>query len=181
MFPECVYIAVILSEYIQMSQEYFVHDNGGRPFQVLVETSVRISKYISQDNYDFLIEYPHVLQVMVGKNPHSEAYVGNSIVLQIDVNRYVFIGQDIYEFSLANGDVAEEYHSPVVNSDVPYPVIKGRDYGYFMLDKKMISMADLCVEEWSDAYGDYYEYEQKQVDGIHDIPDVKVVCERLWR
>jgi hypothetical protein len=100
--------------------------------------------------------------------------------LKIGANRYVFIGQDVYEFSLANGDIIEEYYSPVVNSDVPYPVIRGRDYGYFMLDKKMIRMEDLCIEEWSDAYGDYYESEQKQLVKIYDMPDVNVVCERIW-
>jgi hypothetical protein len=178
-----------------MSQEYIVHDNGGRPFKVLVytdssSTSVSVSKRIASDKYHLLVEYPNVLHVMVGKNPQPKIDVieknlmmtfdGNTIVLQIDINRYVFIGQDVYEFSLADGDIIEEYYSPVVNSDVPYPVIKGRDYGYFMLDKKMIRMEDLCIEEWSDAYGDYYEYEQKQIVQIHDMPDVKMICERIW-
>ncbi len=177
-----------------MSQEYMVHDNGGRPFKVVVSTngstSVAISKYISRDNYRFIAEYPHVLEVMVGKNPQPKIDIvertlnlifdGNTIILKIGANRYVFIGQDVYEFSLANGDIIEEYYSPVVNSDVPYPVIRGRDYGYFMLDKKMIRMEDLCIEEWSDAYGDYYESEQKQLVKIYDMPDVNVVCERIW-
>ena len=180
-----------------MSQEYIVHDNGGRPFKVFVSTdssthstSVCVSKRVTSDKYDFLVEYPNVLHVMVGKNPQPKIDVlkrnlmmtfdGNTIVLQIDTNRYVFIGQDVYEFSLADGDIIDEYYSPVVNSDVPYPVIKGRDYGYFMLDKKMIRMEDLCIEEWSDAYGDYYEYEQKQIVNIYDMVDVNVICERMW-
>ena len=179
---------------------YIVHDNGGRPFKVVVSspmpsdsgaTLVQIHRFVSMAKYEFLVEYNNVMHVMVGKNPCPAVdvceteltltFTGNTIVLQLEANRYVFIGQDVYEFSLADDDIIEEYYSPVVNSDVPYPVIRGVKYGYFMLDKKMILIDELCVEEWSDAYGDFYEQEQQQGWTIKDMPNVKIICERLWR
>jgi len=183
--------------------EYIVHDNGGRPFKVVVyspmpsgsdATLVQIHRFVSMAKYEFLVEYNNVMHVMVGKNPCPAVdvcetgdpkltltFTGNTIILQLETNRYVFIGRDVYEFSLADGDIIEEYYSPVVNSDVPYPVIRGTKYGYFMLDKKMILIDELCVEEWSDAYGDFYEQEQHQAWTIKNMPNVKIICERLWR
>jgi hypothetical protein len=59
--------------------------------------------------------------------------VGNSILLQTATNRYVFIGDCVYEFSLQEGDSVVTYVSPVGNNDVPYPYIIGEKFTYLLL------------------------------------------------
>ena len=137
------------------SQKYFIHDNGGRPFLVYVagnnvwiykhskETVVEDEKDLDNPKYytELVKEYT-AKQVFIGKSPknemtkysggHGPKFTGNSILLKIGDKRYVSIGWTIYEFSTK--DEIIEYHSPVGNSDVPYPVAIGTDYVYFMIE-----------------------------------------------
>ena len=52
------------------------------------------------------------------------------------------------------------YYSPIGQNDVPYPVIIGTKYVYFMLDRtymsKDIFTAKMTPAEWADAYAYYY-------------------------
>ena len=137
------------------SQKYFIHDNGGRPFLVYVAgNKVWIYKHskeiIVEDQKDFdnpkyyteLVKEYTAKQVFIGKSPknemtkysggHGPKFTGNSILLKIGDKRYVSIGWTIYEFSTK--DEITEYHSPVGNNDVPYPVAIGTDYVYFMIE-----------------------------------------------
>jgi hypothetical protein len=52
--------------------------------------------------------------------------LGNSVLVQVTENKYVFIGWEI--FSFISNDPVKKYYSPIGNNDVPYPfaVTKGR-------------------------------------------------------
>ena len=141
------------------SKKYFIHDNGGRPFLVYVAgNKVWIYKHSKEviidekgfDNpkyYTELVKEYDAKQVFIGKSPlnemtkysagHGPKFTGNSILLKIGDKRYVSIGWTIYEFTTKDNIL--EYHSPVGNSDVPYPVAVGEDYVYFMIEDKYVS------------------------------------------
>ena len=142
------------------SQKYFIHDNGGRPFLVYVAgNNVWIYKHskktVVEDQKDFdnpkyyteLVKEYTAKQVFIGKSPknemtkysggHGPKFTGNSILLKIGDKRYVSIGWTIYEFSTK--DEITEYHSPVGNSDVPYPIAIGTDYVYFMIEEVYVA------------------------------------------
>jgi hypothetical protein len=132
-------------------KEYLTHDNGGRPFKVYVNNkNVSIYKLPEDYSYDYdankkdynvLIKtYNNVKQIFIGKsvkgddaNGNNKFGLGNTILLEIANNKYVFIGDAIYEFSTSSPII--EFFSMIGNSDVPYPLALTKDNIYFLIDK----------------------------------------------
>jgi len=138
------------------SKSYLTHDNGVRPFKVVVSANHTIVHiYTLSDiennpkNYDKLIKtYENVQKVFVGKSPvnattkfsggSGKKFDGNSILLNIDCkihkNYYVFVGDRIYGFSTPDDEPITTFYSTVGNNDVPYPIAMSKNYVYFLLD-----------------------------------------------
>ena len=165
-------------------KSYFIHFNGGRPFLVYIKNNdVHIYKisnnyYIRNSNwskindnnkwaYNEFVKSYNYKKIFIGKSPkcdmtnfsggYGSKFDGNSILLQIDTNKYVFIGAYIYEFKI--DDIINQYYSPVGNNDVPYPVALGSKNNYFMLDKTYVSndkFKDLTKKNKIDLYSYYY-------------------------
>ena len=164
---------------------YFTHENGGRPFLVyLGPNGVSVYKtsdqhYIREDEHDWenvdnnkwmyiqLISNYKPAITFLGTSSltemtefsggHGEKFDGNTFLLYIDQNNYVFIGYEIYEFKA--DDIISEYYSPVGNNDVPYPVAIGEENVYFMLDRQYIPIDKFDVFDIDvklDAYSYFY-------------------------
>lgn len=164
---------------------YFTHNNGDRPFLVYVKNNiVHIYKiptkkyYYRREDYSFnssknkpfyneLVKTYKPTKIFIGKSPfipmtkfsggYGNKFIGNSILLQIEANKYVHIGSDVYEFK--TNDNINEYYSPVGNNDVPYPIALGSKNIYFMLDKTFVpndNFKDLTKKNKIDAYAYYY-------------------------
>jgi hypothetical protein len=160
------------SDLTSHNKEYAVHDNGGRPFKVVVNNK-GIEIYTTNDN-----EYPayniHILSLKkfigywVGfDSSYYTAYHGNSILVQETKHSYVSIGWIIYRFR--TDEEIQDYISPIGGSDVPYPISLGENNVYFMLDNKYISKDDLMVHAipinaellYSEFYGHIYPDNKK--------------------
>ena len=91
---------------------------------------------------------------------------GNSILLHLSGNKYVFIGLSITQFSIQKGDSVEKYWSPVGNNDVPYPFIIGKKNIYFMMEDMYVSREylpkDLTKVEMTDLFNQYYWKDEKR-------------------
>lgn len=147
-----IHKSIKLSKSSIKDTEYLTHDNGGRPFKVSVNNkNVSIYKLPEDYNYDnghankkdytILVKtYNNVKQIFIGKsvkgddaNGNNNFGLGNSVLLEIANNKYVFIGDAIYEFSTSSPIV--EFFSMIGNSDVPYPLALTKDNVYFLIDK----------------------------------------------
>lgn len=174
---------------------YEIHDNGGRPFLVAIKGNskgsnvVRIYKMdpkikaeLKWDEmakpyqYAALIKEYHPKKIFIGKSPknpmtefslgYGKKFDGNSILLELkEKYRYVYIGSEIYEFSIPSDDKIIKYWSPVGNNDVPYPVAIGELNAYFMLesDKSYVPLSkitEICgkltANEMTDLYNQYF-------------------------
>jgi hypothetical protein len=131
--------------------EYLTHDNGGRPFKVSVNnknvniyklpTDYNFDNYPNKNNYTNLVKsYNNIKQIFIGKsikgddvNGNNKFGLGNSVLIEISNNRYVFIGETIYEFS-TNSPITN-FFSMIGNSDVPYPLALCKNNVYFLIDK----------------------------------------------
>ena len=165
------------------AKSYLTHDNGSRPFRVEVsgkDVEIYRGHYKnlpdgSKDwnatmEYNELVKKLTVKEVHVGQSPcNSAIYIsdacgafgkGNSILAHLSGNKYMFVGDCIYEFSME--DDFEAYYSVIGNNDVPYPVTIGTKYVYMMLDRifipKDIFKAKMNSAEWADAYAYYYGF-----------------------
>lgn len=185
----------------QNSKRWVTHDNGGRPFLVVSNgKTIKVYKATENEpNYTKLVKkYNNVEKIFIGKSPrnrtteysggYGKKFDGNSILLRLPKNRYVFIGDSVYEFTPPEPIV--KYYSTVGNSDVPYPVALSKSYAYFMLnaprdykDEDKSFILDYIERrefpkgiDWSDAYSAYYEQEFKTKKRLQ----VKIIHDRLW-
>jgi hypothetical protein len=156
------------------SKHYFIHDNGGRPFLVYIsKNKCNIYSYPIQNNNKYYIAeedigekwtyinkvatYKNPIKVFIGKSPeYGKDFDGNSILLQIENNRYVFIGSNIFEFYIKDDQIIE-YYSPIGGSDVPYPIAISNKNIYFMLDMKYVPIENFSnINNKNEAYLYYY-------------------------
>ena len=150
---------------------YDVVDNGRRPYRVYIDGSV-VSIY-KDPTYDILIKKISVNKVYLGKAKGSVA--GNSILLHVSGKKYVYIGHEIYEFQLE--DTVDSYFSLIGNSDVPYPVLLGTEYVYFMLDHCYVPRTSfspsMTKSDWEDAYQRFYGWRNPMTGEKQSVDTMK--------
>jgi hypothetical protein len=153
---------------VKTEKMYVVHDNGGRPFKVVVDkTGIGIygmtyDEYISDSrnrNYSVLIKKIGKYQgYWYGYDTSQERAHGNSILIQVTGKEYINVGWNVYSFT--TDDEIIDYVSPLGNNDVPYPVAYGTKNTYFMLDMKYILNDELELERTlqnaSYLYNEFY-------------------------
>lgn len=143
--------------------EYTVHDNGGKPFRVVIYEDNDVYIY-KDDNGRISDSRPLKVQaecIWIGDNILNDKlaaprgmYPGNSILLHLHGDKYMFVGWKVYEFEVEPGDAIVKYYSPVGNSDVPYPYAVGKFRTYFMLEEESLPSSVLNLKE--DAYKQFY-------------------------
>jgi hypothetical protein len=148
--------------HLRKGKVYDVLDNGARPYRVYVDGST-ISIYIGKRNSDFTYDYDKLVRTIKAKQVHlggKKSQLGNSVLIHVSGNKYLYIGHEIYEFQME--DEVDTYFSIVGNSDVPYPVLLGTENAYFMLDHCYVPRSEfdpkMTKTQWEDAYQRYYGY-----------------------
>jgi hypothetical protein len=162
---------------------YITQYNGGYPYLVNIKSNnVKISgigpNFLGEDSpkpkdYTKLIkEYKNVKEIFIGKSPvikmtspqpNGKIWDGNTILIHVKGNQYVFICDKIMEFNTS--DVIVEHISPVGNSGVPYPISIGLEHVYFLTEDKYIPRdkfptklnIDLMWEEFWESDLDSYK------------------------
>jgi hypothetical protein len=146
-----------------------VHDNGGRPFRVVLEPGkAKVFRTVETlEDGGMQVEpkgaaiwsgaYQHVWigddYLVLDKNRKTNGlFPGNSILLRVGAKRYVYVGHVVVSFEAE--DEIEAFYSPVVGSDVPYPYAVGAKFVYFMLDHKKVPVDEVKLDE--DAYNQFY-------------------------
>lgn len=175
-----------------MRKIYYTHDNYNRPFKVIVDgIDVTIYKKIEEE-YSKLVKTYKVEYIYIGKSKAGKGYadhtkteeknfVGNSIVLQLK-DKYIFIGHEIYEFTMPNDEI-EKYYSVIGPNDVPYPVIVGKNNVYFMLDKKFVSREAFPLKmsnlQWQNVYALFYGQWDNKKGWINSMKDIAKRMKKL--
>lgn len=150
---------------------YFTHDNGGRPFYVKIhDGKISVLRGICDDLCDSTKEIgpvynKHVLTIQAYKkiwigensgkyaNKHEIKGTGNSILVHVAADKYVFIGDHVFEFRTS--DEIKEFHGIVGNSDVIYAFAIGEENTYFFVEDKYLPNNAIPKEE--DPYKMYFE------------------------
>lgn len=164
---------------------YEIHDNYNRPFIACVESgkkqltvykavpedeSAKDWKMIPTDN----LYSAHYRNIFIGDNVNglknhvkkgTKFSKGNSILAEVGAGRYVFVGEQIYEFTVVAGDVIEAYHSPIGNNDVPYPVAVGKEYLYFLLMGDYCYVPRALFDLKGDLYSQFYDMKREPASG----------------
>jgi hypothetical protein len=154
------------------AETYLIHDNGGRPFKVLIEDLIATVYKRENDKYNTAILTFACQKIFVGISPlnsmtkfsggYGKKFDGNSILLHLNENNYIYIGKEIYKFK-SHGKIIT-YISPVGNNDVPYPyAIDEHDNYYLMIENVVIMRTTKTASQmvsYSDPYEYYYHYQK---------------------
>ena len=178
-------------------QHFMIHDNESIPHIVTIQNAAhgkRVSVFkLPDDIYDDDLHlmlsrrsYYKLFSELMASYTASKVFVprgyvefggqdkfykGNTILLKISRNRYVYIGGMIYEFSTMPNDEIVKYYSIIGPSVVPYPVAIGLNYVYFLSTKTYLPIdmfKDLDEVELMDSYSYYYGH--KKLPGIRRGP-----------
>lgn len=176
-----------------MARIYDIHDNGARPFRVIVgyirETNkYNVDVYYNQDEYvirngrSIIVPKPPVhlrkltvddvfigdkSQHGVGRAPRDEPYdPGNSLLIEVD-NKYIYIGSEVYEFKTVNGEKINAYYSDIGNNDVPYPYAVSDDFVYLLLERHAVARRFFDMND--QIYKQYYDM-VNLLDNLDNIP-----------
>ena len=162
-------------------QRYGIHDNGGRPFEVLIDRNgVAVYKEANDEEFSHDesedTDDPHYFnrpsfvflnprEVFIGRSPenemtrfsggHGSEFDGNSILVNTEGNNYVYIGSEIYSFKSLSKIV--EYVSPVGNNDVPYPYAIDIQGNIYLMLEKVILLDGVEKLVGEDAYQYYFK------------------------
>lgn len=98
----------------------------------------------------------------LARKPNTWYFGGNSVLLQTGAQKYVYIGERMFEFSTPRDNIVR-YVSDMGNSAVPYPYAVGKSRVYFMIepvsaplnprhDAQVSSPSSPLSEEFEDPY-----------------------------
>jgi hypothetical protein len=148
---------------------YYIHDNGGRPFEVTIDNTTNEVSVAKNDNwsgnYINILKY-NPQKIFIGKSPqinmtefsggHGDRFDGNSILLNIKDNEYVFIGNEILSFQSLSE--IHTFVSPFGNNDVPYPyAIDTYNNYYLLIEYVIISNYINEINHYEEPYEYYYD------------------------
>ena len=174
-------------------QVYYTHDNGARPFKVLVHpdaptTMVRVYRCgdvpvrayrcgdVPVTELDEEVGCYEAEEVYVGEPLDATGWgKGNSILLRLPAedgrSRYVHIGTRVMSFCLAEGDEFVSFVSAIGNSDVVYPYVLGKVNLYLLGEDVYVPLSELPGE--GDLYRRYYDYEGDDLE----LPEYDLVVD----
>ena len=191
--PFCVYILgknVIVYKETKLS--HWKTRSGNKDYVFMMEWFHYLN-LPSNISYNEKIKSFNPKKIYIGKSPlnkmtkfsggHGKKWDGNTILLHIPGNKYIYIGETITQFSLQKGDSVEKYWSPVGNSAVPYAFILGKKYVYFMwefkyiLREKLFENVDMNKVEKSDLSSVYYGFDKEKEAKNMKIKEIE---KRMW-
>lgn len=161
---------------------YYIHHNYSRPFAVDIEgDTVHVFKLFEngRNNNSIYTDKPILSsynpeRIFIGRSPetratrfsggYGERFDGNSILLHIRDNEYIFIGAKIFKFQSNDNDVIVEFISPVGNNDVPYPYAITENGKVYLLIENVVLQNFVITEDYDDPYDYYYDHGLITVD-----------------
>ena len=151
-------------------KHFLIHDNGGRPFLVLLDGKHVTIKARNEDiethiQYDKILFDEKVKNIWIacpryrwdGKDKTNINLAGHTILLQRQNGKYVFVGRKLYEFK--SPEPILSFDSFITGSDVYESWAKTKNHGVlFELNNKSFPLVSLDeIQDWHDPYEEYYQ------------------------
>lgn len=145
-------------------QKYRIHDNGGRPYQVVVSDTV-LHVHCLTDDLDHTNYRPepslivNAKKIFIGESSGKNygkgpQYKGNTILAELNDGRYIWIGNRGVITFVTKSPVVD-FRSPVGNNNVPYPFAIDSVGNYYLLLDYVILTPNSKIGD--DPYRYYYD------------------------
>jgi hypothetical protein len=169
---------------------YFIHDNGGRPFVVYIKNKQVDVYKVAENHRPYGWEISKIdkrnawmytksvmkccaLRVFVGKSPRNEftehwgsygkQFDGNSILIHVSNNMYIYIGGYICKFRAKTKIV--KFIGLMGNNDVPYSYAIDETGNYYMITPEGIGFMKKTDKKYRDLWDRYYK-NKKNIEHI---------------
>ena len=146
---------------------YNIIDNGGIVFVAIVTPSTKTievfkNEFIGNGTYKMGKKVLNVITYQKIFIPKKDK--GNSLLVKLDGDDYIYVGDTIGRFKL--DDLVVGYKSPIGNSGVPYPYIETKDWYYLLLEKVRIPKSNV---KGGDPYKTYYAKNEDDMRGVKNF------------
>lgn len=173
---------------------YFPYNHWGYTFKVFIKKQTdpvyiyRIPDEVYFDNNELHPDWGYVelvatyipQKIFIGKSEKSiknthlylygKEYDGNSILLQMNVNTYIFIGSNIFQFTTKDKIIKFiSMASPSSDNTFPYAIDKSNNY-YLPMQNEYINKSDITSTDIMDLYF-LVSNKFKRIDNIEIIYD----------
>jgi len=187
-------------------KHYYILDTGYSFVVFINKNNVTIFR-INDDN-DFLLDWGYEIfkkkkyylftkfvkeyntkKIFIGKSPliemtkfsggHGKKFDGNSILLNISNNKYIYIGGIIYEFKSYSTII--KFVSPVGNSNVSYPyAVDDKNNTYLFLENLCINNKTHktkfnIIKNYDDPYNYYYDLHSITTNNAYITPKTQII------
>lgn len=149
---------------------YYIHDNRTIPFKieihhkikkVLIYNSIDLesdtNEYIYSDTP--ICEYDYET-IFIGNDPHDNDYDGNTILIHLINNIYVYVGSTIFVFKSLNPIIT--FVALMGNNDVPYPYGIDNKGNVYLMIENIIILDYYTKTSMIDPYDYYYAHDDNQ-------------------
>lgn len=160
---------------------YYTIHNGEEPFKVEInkkQKNVSVFKLTKQEEdkdynvisreYGKKIVSSKFVNIFIGKSPknkmtlfskgYGKKFDGNSILVQLKSNTYLYIGSTTYSFVIDSDEIINAYQSPVGNNLFPYPYAISNKRVYYFVEKKMIDLEAFPIKIKENTKEDLYDF-----------------------
>lgn len=181
-----IYTNKFHDDYFFRDWHLYIHDILTK--SVTNDKNSDIGKWLT---YTKLVKKYKPSEIFIGKSEATEMteyegtnspeYDGNSILLKLNNNNYVWIGEEIYTFSMEKGEKVVKLCSPVGPSGVPYPFIITTNNVYFLLcDDRLFLAKELFSKKVNfkknvDMYSIFYDDLKKHTKQGKKIKNLKLI------
>jgi hypothetical protein len=146
---------------------YNIIDNGGIVFVAIVTPSTKTievfkNEFIGNGKYKMGKKVLNAITYQKIFIPKKDK--GNSLLVKLDGDDYIYVGDTIGRFKL--DDLVVGYKSPIGNSGVPYPYIETKDWYYLLLEKVRIPKSNV---KGGDPYKTYYAKNEDDMRGVKNF------------
>ncbi len=146
---------------------YNIIDNGGIVFVAIVTPSAKTievfkNEFIGNGKYKMGKKVLNAITYQKIFIPKKDK--GNSLLVKLDGDDYIYVGDTIGRFKL--DDLVVGYKSPIGNSGVPYPYIETKYWYYLLLEKVRIPKSNV---KGGDPYKTYYAKNEDDMRGVKNF------------
>lgn len=138
-------------------KEYTTMFNGGYFYKVTLKDT--LSVFNLEKKQTVILNHPY-LGVYIDNDMKDD--IGNTVLIKLTNNSYMFIGEKIYTFKLKDDSIID-YKSPIGNSAVPYPYAIGKKNVYLMTEQVFIPIEKTVGTLPEDMYQLYYMFDIKNI------------------
>ena len=151
----------------------FVHDNGARPYMVVVDHSTNMIVVLKKSDFDADDELEDSYDLTVFEISYTKVFIpegsnederSNTVLINTHDDEYMIIGGEISKFTL-NEDVVK-FESPVGNNDVPYPYIITNNHIHLLAFWQTIKRNSIPIDQLQDPSG-YFVNNMIENDGVN--------------